>query len=160
MAAPWRIRRAVLADAPRLEPLERRCFSDPWSGTAFTELLRAGYGLGLLAEQDGEVVGYLLGRAVAPEGEILNLAVAPELRRRGLGAALLAAGLTAFGAAGVREVFLEVRESNTSAIELYRRRGFRAVGRRRRYYRRPVEDALVLRLEVPAMQDSGTPALD
>ncbi|HSB53274.1 MAG TPA: ribosomal protein S18-alanine N-acetyltransferase, partial [Gemmatimonadales bacterium] len=85
---------------------------------------------------------------VAATGEVLNLAVAPEHRRRGIGGALLEAGLKAFRRRKVDEVFLEVRESNHSAQALYLARGFRPVGQRSAYYRNPKEDALVLRLEM------------
>jgi len=75
--------------------------------------------------------------------------VAPDARRRGLGDDLLEAGITALAATGAREIFLEVREQNHAALELYRRRGFKPVGMRARYYRNPVEDAIVLRLALP-----------
>jgi [ribosomal protein S18]-alanine N-acetyltransferase len=148
MDALWKIRLASPADAERLLPIERRCFSDPWSFEAFEELLRPPLGLGLLAERAEEVRGYLVARVVAGEGEILNLAVAPEARRNGLGAELLGAGIVAIAAAGAREVFLEVRERNRAAQQLYQRQGFRPVGVRSGYYRNPVEDAIVLRREL------------
>ena len=94
----------------------------------------------------GGMVGYLIGREVAGSGEVLNLAVAPEYRRRGIAGALLESGLASFRRRRVDEVFLEVRESNRSAQALYLSRGFRAVGQRAAYYRNPKEDALVLRL--------------
>jgi len=94
------------------------------------------------------VVGYLVGREAAGTGEVLNLAVSPEFRRRGVGEALLSAGLAVFRRSRMEEVFLEVRESNTSARALYARHGFRPVGQRSAYYRNPREDALVLRLEL------------
>ena len=146
MDAPWRIRRAAVADAERLLPIERRCFSDPWSVVAFEEILGSPLGLGCVAERGDEITGYLVARAVAGEGEILNLAVAPEARRKGLGGRLLEAGIGALAAAGAHAVFLEVREQNVAAQQLYQRRGFRPVGLRARYYRNPVEDAIVLRL--------------
>jgi len=160
MADPFRIRRARPADAARLLPLERRCFSDPWSALAFEELLRFPLTVALVAERDGEVGGYLISRAVAEEAEILNLAVAPEERRHGLGTRLLEAGLSALSEAGAHQVWLEVRESNAAAQGLYQRRGFTAAGRRSRYYKNPVEDALVLRMELPLVRDSGTRPLD
>ena len=88
----------------------------------------------------------MIGREAAGSGEVLNLAVAPEFRRRGIGGALLEAGLAAFRRRRATEVFLEVRESNRSAQSLYLARGFRPVGQRASYYRNPKEDALVLRL--------------
>jgi ribosomal-protein-alanine N-acetyltransferase len=149
MDATWQIRPARTADGRRLVPLERRCFTDPWSQEAFEELFASPFGHGLIAERLGVIEGYLVARAVAGEGEILNLAVAPEVRGQGLGALLLEAALERLMAAGAREVFLEVREGNAPAQALYHRRGFRAIGRRARYYRNPVEDAIVLRLALP-----------
>lgn len=156
MGDRWQIRPARPADAGRLVPLERLCFSDPWSAAAFEEMLRFPLTVALIAERAGEVVGYLIGRAVAGEGEILNLAVSPDQRRNGLGSRILEAGLTALGRAGATRVWLEVRESNRAAQELYLKRGFAAAGRRARYYRSPVEDALVFQMALPALRESGT----
>lgn len=97
-----------------------------------------------------DVAGYVVARAVADEGEILNLAVAPAGRRHGVGRALVRAVLHALGTRGVRDVFLEVRESNAAARALYAAHGFREVGRRPRYYRRPAEDAIILRAAIDA----------
>ncbi len=160
MAGHWLIRRATSADASALATLERDCFSDPWSLRAFEETLRTPVVRVLLAEATEVVLGYLVYRSIGGEAEILNLAVAPSERRRGLGAALLEAALTALSADGAVEVFLEVRESNAGAKALYQRRGFEEIGRRRRYYRQPVEDAIVLRLPLSAAHESGTVPLD
>lgn len=150
MGDRWRIRRARPADAPALVPLERRCFTDPWSATAFEEMLRFPLTVALVAEEGSAIVGYLIGRCVAGEGEVLNLAVIPEARRHGLGARLLEAGLEVLRDAGARRVWLEVRASNGAAQALYTRRGFTTAGRRSRYYKQPVEDALVLQLDLTA----------
>ena len=99
----------------------------------------------MVAEAEGEIAGYGLGRAVAGSGEILNLAVAPERRRQGLAEAMLVSLLEALGQREVTEVFLEVRASNAAALALYRQHRFEPVGRRPDYYRRPREDALILR---------------
>ncbi len=160
MAAPLRVRPARPADASEIAQLERRCFSDPWSAEAFASILRTPGVHVVLAERDGALVAYLVGRAVAGEGEILNLAVAPEARRSGVASALLGHGLAELARAGAAEVFLEVRAGNAGAIALYQRLGFRQVGRRARYYSKPVEDALVLQLALAGLQQSGTPALD
>ena len=91
------------------------------------------------------VAGYVIARVVAGEADVLNLAVSPPDRGHGLGGELLDAGLAAVVGRGVREVFLEVRESNVAALALYESRGFKTVSRRKGYYRNPVEDALLLR---------------
>lgn len=155
MGAHYLIRPGRPADAAALGRLERQCFSDPWSEAAFVEALQGDELLTLVAappsaEADTTPVGYLVARRVLDGAEILNLAVAPARRGAGLGGRLLARALGELGGAGVREVFLEVRESNTAAQALYRARGFAVVGRRRGYYRGPEEDALVLRCPLPA----------
>lgn len=101
-----------------------------------------------MAQSGATIVGYLIGREVGGSGEILNLAVEPAFRRRGIARALLEAGLAALRRRGAGEVFLEVRVSNAAAQALYRQAGFRPVGQRPGYYRSPREDALVLRLEL------------
>jgi ribosomal-protein-alanine N-acetyltransferase len=82
------------------------------------------------------------------EGEIADIAVDPSARRAGVGGLLLARVEDEMARCGVRALYLEVRESNLAALGLYHGRGFRAVGRRRAYYRHPVEDALVLKREI------------
>lgn len=149
MDGPWLIRRADPADAERLLPIERRCFTDAWSATAFEEIFRSPLGFGLVAERSGTVGGYLVARVVAGEAEILNLAVVPEARGQGLGSGLLHDAVAGLAAEGAREIYLEVREGNLVAQQLYRHHGFRPVALRARYYRNPVEDALVLRLALP-----------
>ncbi|HEX2637953.1 MAG TPA: ribosomal protein S18-alanine N-acetyltransferase [Gemmatimonadales bacterium] len=148
MDARYRIRSAVPADAAALVAIERRAFSDPWSEASFREALASSWSFGLVVETGRGLAGYLIARELAGSGEVLNLAVAPEFRRRGIGGALLEAGVAALRRRSVDEVFLEVRESNISAQALYVGHGFRPVGQRAAYYRNPREDALVLRLEL------------
>lgn len=145
MDVPCRIRPATPADGSALARLERVAFADPWSAASLRDLLTSSSAFGFVAEDAGEVVGYGLGRTVVDEGEVLNLAVAPTHRRRGIARALLAQVLDRFDTHPVLEVFLEVRESNLPALQLYRRHGFVPVGRREGYYHHPVEAGLVLR---------------
>jgi [ribosomal protein S18]-alanine N-acetyltransferase len=105
----------------------------------------------LVAEDGGTILGYVVGRSALDQGEILNLGVTLQARRRGIGGALVRRLLAVFSVEGVREAFLEVRESNFAAQRLYQSFGFHDVGRRRRYYRRPVEDAVILRAAIPAV---------
>ena len=104
----------------------------------------------LVAERHGLVAGYVVAHRAADEGEILNLGVAAAHRRQGIGRALVEHVLQALAALGVRTVYLEVRESNASARQLYQSLGFGEVARRARYYHRPAEDAVVLRAAIPA----------
>ena len=153
MDARYRIRRATNADAPALWGIERRCFSDPWSQAGILETIQYATAIVLLAELRGVAIGYLMVRISGEEGEILNLAVLPEHRRRGIARELLEQGLAALALAGVQEAYLEVRESNQAALTLYGAKGFRTVGMRPHYYRSPVEDALVLRAPLSALRD-------
>src|SRR4029077_20300374 len=97
-----------------------------------------------VAEEGGVVCGVVVFRIVADEAEILNLAVDSAQRRRGMGSRLIEDVITATNAAGVKKIFLEVRDSNQGARNFYARAGFVETGRRREYYRQPLEDALVL----------------
>ena len=126
--------------------IEQRAFSDPWPASAFRELMDHTYTrLTVAIDAHGAVVGYCVMLHVLDEGEIANIAVSPALRRRGIAAQLLDDALHSADDRGLRSVFLEVRVSNDDARHLYASRGFETVGRRRGYYREPVEDALVLR---------------
>lgn len=121
--------------------IEREVFSDPWPLSGFQTFLGE---LGLVSESDGQVVGYIFARAAGGEAEILNLAVHPAHRRRGVGRRLLEEILTRVAKRGAALLFLEVRASNTVAQAFYREMGFKQVGRRPNYYDRPREDALIL----------------
>ncbi|HZE93913.1 MAG TPA: ribosomal protein S18-alanine N-acetyltransferase [Gemmatimonadales bacterium] len=129
-----------------MHAIEQAVFADPWSTQDFRDCVMSD-ALFLVAEGNGAhaIAGYVVALDAADEGEILNLAVAPAGRRNGLGRALVEGVLEALAERGVRQVYLEVRESNAPARALYAAHGFREVGRRKQYYRRPVEDAIVLR---------------
>jgi ribosomal-protein-alanine N-acetyltransferase len=97
-----------------------------------------------VVEEEGIVCGLVVFRTMADEAEILNLAVDSTRRRRGIGSRLMEGALAACKMAGVKRIFLEVRDSNDAARKFYLRMGFTQVGRRRKYYLEPMEDALVL----------------
>ena len=156
MEASCRIRPASLADVPALAALEQACFSDPWTAAGIRETIQYETARTFVAQDSGRILGYVMARISGDEGEILDLAVRPEERRRGIARALLASVREALQKGGVREMYLEVRESNRAAIELYRADGFRPVGMRPRYYRNPPEDALVLRAAIGPCGDSGS----
>lgn len=148
VAAPA-IRPAAPGDLGRVVAVEREAFTEPWSPAAFRALVDRERALFLVAEEEGAgVVGHGVLWWQADEAELASLAVAPSARRRGVASRLLDALLEGAREAGMTRVFLEVRASNAAALALYRRRGFREVGRRADYYRRPREDARVLRLDL------------
>jgi ribosomal-protein-alanine N-acetyltransferase len=148
--ATTRLRAARASDIDAIVRIEQASFGDPWSRSAFAELLDDPRVCFLLAERSGSVRGYVVAWFVLDEGEIGNLAVSDSARRQGVGALLLDGAIRAAGAANVASLYLEVRNSNVAARALYASRGFAEIGRRRDYYRRPREDALVLRLSIPA----------
>ena len=145
-----RLRRATAADVDAIAAIERLAFSDPWSRESFATLARSPEVYFLVADAGGAPVGYLVAWYVLDEGEVANIAVAPSARGTGVGARLLDAALAEARRRAVGHMFLEVRESNAVARRLYGSRGFIELGRRKRYYRDPVEDALVLRCELAA----------
>jgi ribosomal-protein-alanine N-acetyltransferase len=129
--------------------IERAVFGDPWSERDFHDTVASRVPF-FVAVVDGEIAGYVVAHYAADEGEILNLAVAPHARRRGLGRALAERALAALAAHDVRQVYLEVRASNAAARTLYEGLGFAKVGQRAKYYRQPTEDAVVLRAAILA----------
>lgn len=131
--------------------IEQLVFADPWSQRDFRDCVTSDATF-LVAETAEGVAGYLVALDAADEGEILNLAVAPGGRRHGIGRALVDHALDSLARRGVRQVYLEVRESNAPARALYAAHGFREVGRRAQYYRRPVEDAVILRAAIVAAE--------
>ena len=139
------IRPAVIADLPSILAIEHAVFSDPWSPESFAPEFSDEYGFFRVAEVDGAVAGYVIARIVARQGEIANIAVAPSRQGTGLGGRLLDAAVAAAEADICEAVWLEVRVSNEPARRLYASRRFEPIGRRKAYYRAPVEDALVLR---------------
>ncbi len=141
------------ADLPRVMEIELQCFTMPWSEATFRGLLRRSDADLYVAELNQDVVGYSVFWSVLDQGELGNVSVAPDWRHRGIGEELVKTILVAANRRGVREVFLEVRVSNTVAQKMYERFGFAQVGRRRNYYLEPVEDALVMR-----HQSSPTPS--
>lgn len=103
----------------------------------------------LVCETETGLTGFLIARQVADEAEVLNLAVLAKARRKGQATALLTTAFEQFRNSGVLRIFLEVRESNQPAIAFYAKHGFIASGRRKAYYRDPVEDALCMVLKFP-----------
>ena len=124
--------------------LEKLCFSDPWSETSIASELENPLSLWLIAEEDGAVCGYVGSQTVLDETDMMNIAVRPDCRRKGIAAALIAELVSRLKARGRRMLRLEVRESNLPAIALYKAMGFTQLGLRKNYYRNPKENALIL----------------
>jgi ribosomal-protein-alanine N-acetyltransferase len=138
MALTFTLRPACAADAPALEEIETESFPDAsWKANDFLRYEC------WVAEHEGVIAGFLVSRATAPpEREILNLAVAPRFRRSGAATLLLQQELKS-----AANLFLEVRESNQAARNLYKKLGFQEIARRKAYYRNPLESAIVMQLK-------------
>lgn len=158
MSARVSLRAAEEADLPAILSIERIAFADPWTADAFRSMLGQAHVMTTVAVEAGAVVGYSVAWAVGDEAELANLAVAPARRGEGIGGRLLDHLLATLDAQGGANVYLEVRDSNAAAQALYRSRGFTAAGRRKAYYRKPAEDAVVMRrarAEPPAAAPGG-----
>ena len=124
--------------------LEKLCFEDPWSLSSIASELNNPLALWLVAVEDGDLIGYIGSQSVMGESDMMNVAVHPDHRRKGLGEMLVLALCDALSGENT-SLALEVRSSNAPAISLYEKLGFVQVGLRRNYYRNPKEDALILR---------------
>ena len=127
--------------------LERENFSLPWSENVLIAELHNPLSLWLVALMDGEVIGYVGAQIVPDEADMMNVAISDLHRRKGIARSLILELVKQLRAKGVRSLTLEVRASNNAAIMLYQGLDFQQVGRRPGYYKRPKEDALILRKE-------------
>ena len=142
---------------PEAAEIEALCFSDPWSANALRFLLPSDSvaAFTCIDEATGRVCAYCGMSYVLDEGEIVNVAVHPDYRRRGYARAVLGALFRFADAHGIRHLVLEVRASNVAAQALYRSLGFTEVGIMPAYYVKPVENACVMALERTENEDSG-----
>lgn len=127
--------------------LEKICFSDPWSVNSITYELTNPLSLWLVAMEGEKVAGYVGSQSVMGESDMMNVAVHPDFRRRGIAEQLVTELVVLLADMGNHSLTLEVRASNAPAISLYEKLGFTQIGLRKNYYRNPREDALILRKE-------------
>ena len=137
-------RRSVPADATGIAKLEEEIFSDPWSYRDVQDLICTEGSMCFTAIDGGEVIAYVIGRLIAPEGEIYRVAVKPEKRQRGIGYRLLDYAVKTSKGHGLERLFLEVRSRNLPAVKLYTAYGFKHIGLRKNYYKNPTDDALIM----------------
>ena len=136
------------AHVAQVAELEKLCFgTEAWSENSVASELNNPLALWLVAEEAGEVAGYIGSQSVKPESDVMNVAVAPGFRRQGIAETLVNGLVEELRREGNESLTLEVRASNTPAIALYQKLGFLQVGLRKNYYRNPKEDALILRKE-------------
>ena len=131
----------------QIAELEKICFSDPWSEKSIASELNNELAFWLTAIEGDLVAGYIGSQTVIDETDMMNVAVHPDFRRKGIAEALVNALVEALKSKESRCLTLEVRASNVPAITLYEKLGFSQIGRRKNYYRNPREDALILRKE-------------
>lgn len=134
-------------DIPQAVAMEQEYFGEPWSEQGFLEALKTPHALFLAAVWGEKLIGYCGVYLSMDEGEITNVAVHRDYRRRGVGRRLLEELQRRTLELQVHTLFLEVRVSNESAVRLYESRGFKEAGLRRNFYRNPVEDAKLMKLD-------------
>lgn len=160
-ALPLRFDRMRAADVDAVMEIERRTFAEPWTPGLFLHELKVPFARSVVVRvpETDEMLGYVCWWEVGEEVHILNLAVRPEMQRRGIGRALVDLVLEAAAAARAGVVTLEVREGNTAAFVLYGGLGFERTGRRRNYYA-PGVDAIIMsrRLRAGPIPDTGAGA--
>ena len=133
------------AHVPQVAELERICFADPWSEKSVASELDNKWALWQVAVEDDRVIGYIGSQTSIDETDVMNVAVHPDFRRRGIAESLIIRLVEELKNRGSHALMLEVRASNAPAIALYEKLGFLQVGCRKNYYRNPKEDALILR---------------
>lgn len=138
------VREMTSADLQQVTAIEKVSFAVPWTRSMFEAEIAHGLGWCRVAtDQAGTILGYIICRYYGDLWHVMDFAVRPDVRRRGVGARLLDDFLAAVSGTGL-DVMLEVRPSNRAAVALYESRGFRATGRRLAYYPDNGEDALVM----------------
>lgn len=145
------IRKMHIEDVPAVAAIEKECFSMPWSVKSFEDSLHREDTIFLVCiDEDSEsleqVAGYLGMYLSFEEGEITNVAVAPQYRNRGCGQLLIAAIMQEAATQCAQSILLEVRKSNVPAISLYKKNGFEEIGIRKNFYERPTEDAIIMKV--------------
>jgi ribosomal-protein-alanine N-acetyltransferase len=139
----------IEADIPAVLVIEGLSFSNPWSDATFRgEVQNKGisFPVVIVHEPDQRLAGYVIYWQIRDEVQITNIALHPDFRRRGIGETVLTVILKEIRGKGATFVTLEVRSSNTPAVSLYRKLGFKVLGTRKGYYGNPVEDAYVMGL--------------
>ncbi|MRX11235.1 ribosomal-protein-alanine N-acetyltransferase [Pseudoduganella sp. FT25W] len=139
------------ADLNDVFALEQSVYPHPWTMANFQDSLNSSYEAWVLRDRDGYLLGYFLLMAIVDEAHLLNVAVSAEKQGQGLGRFLLNQAAACARGLGMESVLLEVRPSNTRALEIYERYGFKQIGRRKGYYpaaNQQREDAIVMRFQL------------
>ncbi|WP_238483739.1 ribosomal protein S18-alanine N-acetyltransferase [Anaerosporobacter faecicola] len=138
------IRNMQQDDLEQVVAIEQSIFSDPWSVKAFSDSLNQELCIYLVVEREKEIVGYCGLYVVSDEGQITNVAVKQEYRNAHIATEMLTALINKAKGRGACDFTLEVRQSNTAAIHVYEKLGFQSVGLRKKFYDKPIEDAVIM----------------
>ncbi len=142
------IRDVNSSDIWQVLEIAKDSFSMPWSKESFITEYKNPQSIFKVAEFNDEIIGYIIAKKILDEAEILSIAVKQSFRRRGIAEALLKELISTLKKEAVKVCYLEVRISNFSAINLYKKAGFRECGIRKNYYILPSEDALLMKIEL------------
>lgn len=134
----------TIDDLDQVMAIEQKIFPDPWPRQAFLYDLTAEYAFPIVVRWQATTIGYASLYRVSDELQIGNFAIDPAYQKRGFGNLLMRHIIALASELGIRQIYLEVRDSNEAARRLYLKSGFRAVGKRRLYYRNPIEDAIIM----------------
>ena len=146
------------ADIPQVHDIARHSFSTPWQASSFEYELANNDAICNVAIADRKIIGYVCLRSMLDIVHVMDMAVIPGLRRTGIGSMLLSSALQDLRRIkrDIHLVTLEVRESNIAAIRLYEKFGFKEIGRRKAYYKKPFEDAIIMETDMNAAPSSVT----
>ena len=143
-----KIRRATLSDLDGIYTIEKSSFSTPWSRDSMEQDLSNPVATYLVAEEEGQIRGYVGVWQVVDEGQITNVAVDKEYRGQGIGARLVESLVNHAKSNNLHILLLEVRQSNLPAQKVYSNKGFNQIAVRKNYYQHPKEDAIIMSLEI------------
>ncbi len=135
-------------DLPQIMEIEREVFTDPWPEEMFHQKMELQSAFLLESEQDKRIIGYICGMIILDEYMLTNIAITKSQQHKGYGKMLLTFLLADIIKKGCKKCYLEVRASNKEALDFYHEYGFEIIGRHKQYYRRPVEDALIMQLDL------------
>jgi ribosomal-protein-alanine N-acetyltransferase len=143
-----KIRNMSVSDLAEVQSIEKTCFTNPWGLRSFQHELHNRDTILKVAVQNSRIVGYVCMRSILDITHLLNLTVIPALRRKGLGTMLFQDALRELrrNRPDAGALTLEVRESNSAAIRLYENAGFKVIGKRKGYFQKPHEDAVIMEL--------------
>ena len=143
-----KVEKMTSAHIEEIAKLEKECFSSPWSEDGLKTELKNNFARFYVAFSEGRIVGYIGSHNIIGEVYVTNVAVSPDFRRNGVGKTLVKFLIEQMETEKAEFVTLEVRKSNLNAISLYEKCGFEKVGERRNFYEKPIEDAILMTIQL------------